>query len=213
MKAISLKQPWANMVVSGKKTIETRKWKTKYRGPLLIVSSKEPQIEPFGYALGVVDVLDCVKMMPEHEEAACIEVYDKAQAWFLENPRHIHPFPVGGKLNVYDVELPWAIEVFYSAATPFQRGQFWGAFVYGHRDHSTFLERLHKHPIYEPKDGALYSGPLHDHLRLCGDQQIDLFDGEPIPVLERIYERCAQDAIDAFPVTIVYNLNNPETGT
>jgi len=40
MKAISLKQPWANFIRDGRKTIETRAWKTEYRGDLLICSSK-----------------------------------------------------------------------------------------------------------------------------------------------------------------------------
>ncbi|MEK7168734.1 MAG: ASCH domain-containing protein [Patescibacteria group bacterium] len=50
-KAISLKQPWANLVASGKKTIETRKWSTKYRGDLVICSSQNPKIKPYGKAL------------------------------------------------------------------------------------------------------------------------------------------------------------------
>lgn len=40
MKALNVKQPWAWLIASGKKTIETRTWSTKYRGPILIVSSK-----------------------------------------------------------------------------------------------------------------------------------------------------------------------------
>ncbi len=36
MKALSIKQPWAHYIASGQKTIETRTWETKYRGPLLI---------------------------------------------------------------------------------------------------------------------------------------------------------------------------------
>lgn len=46
MKALSVKQPWANMIASGEKTIETRTWMTGYRGQVLIVSSKQPRIEP-----------------------------------------------------------------------------------------------------------------------------------------------------------------------
>jgi hypothetical protein len=41
MKTISLLQPWASLVVLGKKKIETRSWDTKYRGPLLIQASKK----------------------------------------------------------------------------------------------------------------------------------------------------------------------------
>ncbi len=40
MKAISLLQPWASLVVMGVKTIETRSWETKYRGPILIHASQ-----------------------------------------------------------------------------------------------------------------------------------------------------------------------------
>jgi hypothetical protein len=40
MKAISLWQPWASLVVLGAKQIETRSWSTRYRGPLLIHAAK-----------------------------------------------------------------------------------------------------------------------------------------------------------------------------
>lgn len=37
---LSLLQPWASLVAIGAKCIETRSWRTDYRGPLLIASSK-----------------------------------------------------------------------------------------------------------------------------------------------------------------------------
>lgn len=59
MKTLSLTQPWATLVVLGKKRFETRSWATKYRGPLLIHASKkftradwlECYKEPFATAL------------------------------------------------------------------------------------------------------------------------------------------------------------------
>jgi activating signal cointegrator 1 len=36
VKAISLHQPWATAIAFGFKTIETRSWSTKYRGPIAI---------------------------------------------------------------------------------------------------------------------------------------------------------------------------------
>lgn len=36
MKALTLHQPWASLVALGVKTIETRSWATRYRGPLAI---------------------------------------------------------------------------------------------------------------------------------------------------------------------------------
>jgi hypothetical protein len=40
MKAISIRQPWAWLIVNGYKDIENRTWATKYRGLLLIHASK-----------------------------------------------------------------------------------------------------------------------------------------------------------------------------
>jgi hypothetical protein len=39
MKALTIKQPWAWMIIHGGKTIENRTWNTGYRGPLLIHAS------------------------------------------------------------------------------------------------------------------------------------------------------------------------------
>src|SRR5262245_3246835 len=40
MKAISILQPWATLLVIGAKRYETRSWQTKHRGPLLIHASR-----------------------------------------------------------------------------------------------------------------------------------------------------------------------------
>lgn len=40
MKAITVRQPWASLIAAGVKTIETRSWSTKYRGPLAIHAGK-----------------------------------------------------------------------------------------------------------------------------------------------------------------------------
>lgn len=40
MKCISLWQPWASAIACGSKTIETRSWRTHYRGPLAIHAAK-----------------------------------------------------------------------------------------------------------------------------------------------------------------------------
>lgn len=105
MKALSIKQPWANMIASGEKTIETRTWCTDYRGPLLIVSSKTPKIEPAGYALAIGNLIDCRPMTKDDEEEACCRIYPDAHAWVLTNVRRIKPFPVRGMLGLYDVDF------------------------------------------------------------------------------------------------------------
>lgn len=52
MKAISLWQPWASLIVQGDKEYETRGWYTGYRGPLLIHAAKR-------VVLKELDALDC----------------------------------------------------------------------------------------------------------------------------------------------------------
>ena len=105
MKAISLKQPWANLVACGYKTLETRTWSTGYRGDLLICSSASGEIEPTGCALAVVKLVDCREMEDGDAEAACILRYPEAKVFVLEDIRLVRPFPVRGRLNIYDLEV------------------------------------------------------------------------------------------------------------
>ena len=111
MKALSVKQPWANLIASGRKTIETRLWGTDYRGELLIVSSAIPRIQPAGYAIAVAQLIDCRPMNRDDQPAACCEVYPNAVAWVFEDIRRIRPFPVKGRLRLYDVHIP-ALTIF-----------------------------------------------------------------------------------------------------
>ena len=105
-KAISLKQPWANLVAEGKKTIETRKWKTNYRGKIVICSSKKPQIAPAGYALCKAVLYHIEPMRKEHEKNACIKVYPGAYSWFLKDIMPFKkPIPVKGKLGIFTLKL------------------------------------------------------------------------------------------------------------
>ena len=41
MKAITVLQPWAWLLATGKKRCETRSWKTNYRGEILIHAGKQ----------------------------------------------------------------------------------------------------------------------------------------------------------------------------
>src|SRR6266576_2450647 len=100
MKALSIKQPWANLIASGQKTIETREWATTYRGPILLVSSKVPKIEPAGCAVAVAELIDCRPMTKADELAAKCPIYPNAFAWILCNVKAIEPFPVKGQLGI-----------------------------------------------------------------------------------------------------------------
>lgn len=112
MKALSLTQPYGGLIHGGFKTIETRTWKTNYRGPILICSTKQKvlddegnAIEPTGKALCIVDILGCRPMVPGDETAACIAYREDLYSWPLGNLRLIKPFPVKGQLNIFNVDV------------------------------------------------------------------------------------------------------------
>jgi hypothetical protein len=126
MKAISLKQPWADLIKSGAKTIETRVWKTDYRGDLLICSSQKVDKEAMeyfrwlfaehelddiklGHAICVAELFDCRLMTKDDETQALCDVYGlgrwKAKSFLLRNIRPIKPFPIKGQLNIFDIDV------------------------------------------------------------------------------------------------------------
>ena len=49
MKAITIKQPYASLIVEGIKDIENRTWKTNYRGRILIHAGKDNLIKNLKY--------------------------------------------------------------------------------------------------------------------------------------------------------------------
>ena len=106
IKALSVKEPWASMIRSGEKTIETRTRKTNYRGPLLIVASKNPPGPFAGKAVAVCRLVGCRPMQDVDETSTCCRRYPGAYSWMLQDVYAIDPFPVRGCLGLYDVEFP-----------------------------------------------------------------------------------------------------------
>lgn len=123
MKALSVKQPFASLILEGKKTVETRSWATDYRGPLLICASLKPHSGlllldgfahdakgyasaknlPFGVMLCVVDLVNCRQMFQNDCKAACCQWYPGAFAWELANVRPVQQTPIRGQLRLFEV--------------------------------------------------------------------------------------------------------------
>ena len=57
MQALTIHEPWASLLVAGKKRYETRDWQRNYRGLLAIHSGKQ-SVDPFDYPLGLDEILD-----------------------------------------------------------------------------------------------------------------------------------------------------------
>lgn len=126
MKALSLTQPWATLVATGQKTIETRSWSTRYRGPLLIHAAKgfpayakefsqelygNPAVLPYitrGAIIGKVYLLD---VRPTEEVVTRISVQERRYgdysqgryAWILTNPEQLEPIPWKGALGLFKI--------------------------------------------------------------------------------------------------------------
>jgi len=118
-KALTVKQPWADKILSGAKTIEVRSRRTSHRGDLLITSSASSKGARTGIAICIVELYD-VKPLSEltREEmfATGIPEYRwadyKGYGWFLRNPVPVRPIPVKGQLGVFNlVTTKGALEI------------------------------------------------------------------------------------------------------
>ena len=106
MKALSIKDPWASLIREGKKTIESRTWRTSFRGRLLLCCSALPVSPISGCAFAVADLVDCDMMCEEDEVKALCKLYPNAVSWILEDIEPILPFRVKGQLGLFNVNLP-----------------------------------------------------------------------------------------------------------
>lgn len=104
MKVLTIKEPWASLILSGEKTIETRTWKTKHRGLVLLHASTSPKTILSGKIFAVAEIVDCKPMIKEHEKLACCSIYPKAQSWFLANIKPTELKEVKGKLGLWEFD-------------------------------------------------------------------------------------------------------------
>lgn len=125
MKVLTIKQPWATLIISGLKEYEFRGWKTKYRGKILIHAGKSLEKEyaekfkcysfeyPLGVILGEATLVDCIKVDENfNNELRNINplVYGRSNhvenyAWKLEDiVIYEDPIPVKGQLGLWNYE-------------------------------------------------------------------------------------------------------------
>ncbi len=114
MKAISVVSPAGQLIASGKKTLEIRKWipDISANEPLLIVENlnyliNEGQVD-IGRALAVVNIKAVRPFIPDDMEAACASYFEEGWlAWEMINVRPvISLLPVSAERKIYNVALP-----------------------------------------------------------------------------------------------------------
>lgn len=130
-KTLSIKQPWAQLILTGRKALEMRTWRTAYRGELLITASSQPknfQLDgvrlPSGVTICLVDLVEIRKFGIDDLAEAGYEgdALRKARnrwlarldmnlsdatvyGWRLANPRPVRPVAVKGKLHIFEVDI------------------------------------------------------------------------------------------------------------
>ena len=125
MKALTIKEPWATLIIDGYKKYEFRSWKTNYRGKILIhagMSEEKDMLKKFkdynlncskGMIIGEALLTDCILVTKEFEEELLKidktvygrESHEMTYAWKLENIiKYDKPIPVKGKLGLWNYE-------------------------------------------------------------------------------------------------------------
>lgn len=129
MKVISIKEPFATLIMNKTKKIETRSWKTNYRGELFIHACGKTMAKEFFTNDNVLNLIqgldmnygniickgtlvDCVymdeqfiekiKQNPVEYECGLYEV--GRYAWIFEDIKPIYKIPAKGKLNIWNFD-------------------------------------------------------------------------------------------------------------
>jgi hypothetical protein len=116
MKMLTVRQPWAALIVAGIKPVENRTWSTEYRGPVLIHAGLKwddrdvsdivcerggalrdiyPDDMRTGAVIGIADLVDVVE---HHRSKYFIGPY----AFVFENARRFPFVLTGGSLGLRD---------------------------------------------------------------------------------------------------------------
>ena len=126
MKVLTIKEPWATLIIDGYKKYEFRSWKTNYRGKILIHAGLTLEKDNFkrfkdynldvskGEIIGEAELVDCILVDEKfNQELLNIDpiVYGKSNhimtyAWKLENVKKYETkITVKGKLGLWNYEF------------------------------------------------------------------------------------------------------------
>ncbi len=123
MKALSIRQPWAELIVRGDKKIEIRSWNTNFRGYFLIHTSKKTEKEAAknfglhakeldtGAIVGYANLADVVVYNGSEEFAKGKNLHLSLKerekypvyGFVLDNVHRIKPIKYNGQLGFFNV--------------------------------------------------------------------------------------------------------------
>jgi hypothetical protein len=124
MKALSFRQPWAELILQGRKTLDLRTYSRDYRGPLAIHASLEieraacvqhgldPDALPTGGVVGIVELVDITPLdkagyaARSAEHLAGRSYRTPMYGWALRDPQRLpQMIPLRGQRNLFTVDL------------------------------------------------------------------------------------------------------------
>jgi len=122
MKALTVCQPYAELIARLEKPIENRTWYTSYRGPLVIQAGvskawmddagvygiDDDQVLPFGAVVAVSQLVACLDIQkPWPDRFSRLQRHEHANGrwcWILEDVRRLAvPIPCGGARGLWPV--------------------------------------------------------------------------------------------------------------
>lgn len=129
MKTLTIKQPFATLIVDGLKEYEFRTWKTNYRGEILIHAGKDVDKKamkkyeylgleyPKGCIIGKATITDCIKIddnarkiLKEKNSIIYSNIIDNKDwngyGFKLENVEKLEHIEVCGKLSFWEFDYP-----------------------------------------------------------------------------------------------------------
>jgi len=124
LKCLSVSQPFADLIIFGKKTIELRNWNTNFRGEFLIHSPLKIRVDDCnrlkinkkfvtGAIIGKVELYNVKKYNSLKEitldkkfHLSSKKFQDKTYGFMLKNPKSFRiPIPCKGQLGFFDVKI------------------------------------------------------------------------------------------------------------
>ena len=125
MKCLSVSQPFADLIISGEKSIELRSWNTNFRGEFLIHAPLKIKFEDSkrlkikkkfvtGAIIGKAQLYDVKKYdsikqvrLEQKFHLASKKYQKKTYGFILKNARPLRiPIPWKGQLGLFDVNIP-----------------------------------------------------------------------------------------------------------
>lgn len=121
IKTITIRQPWAYLIINGQKDVENRSWLTRYRGPIIIQSAarvgnrdafdalcfdieRETGIRlPLKFTLGSTEGIVTLSAVTQNSRS--IWAASGEYHWILKDPVKLPAVPVSGKLGLWDLRL------------------------------------------------------------------------------------------------------------